>query len=1116
MFTHYNNRQLAEDLEKKLLLYSDTNYMEDFGQSFNKERYKKFVNIIINKYSADIDNLINQLVRYYKSGIEFKDGKLSFDYSEVHLIGSLLYKELFYIDSETAFSQYLELIKTKVHGDMEWWLDIYFDNDGIKNNFLDNATDYIIEHQNKEWITEFSKIDYKRYSWLPNIKNIPEIFHDNNQLYFWLKGDYRNTKEEVLHFIGNSLVSSLLQKVILLESYNTHQINRNRILNILDACQNDYITVGTILVHNDIKLNVFLLTQFDYNLFAFLNLYDIDSAPHSLSDSEINYTQQWEEIVTKQLVNIFFIHFRSHNKEQFSEMLFHTINNLAVRYFHNTNNFKIKNTLFTVLEKTSEFQRKSYSEKEYLFDIVISDLVSKQLSNLISDDNFKIENLFILSYYLEQLNTKSKIFNSDYSALSDNIISGILEYLEVVLLNNNLHIRDLDNLEKINFGLMYELSSNKNDWLKIIDLNLTMEQWQNIIDEEKIKKVLSSSDPRKPREVVEIYFQILLIIFKDLKDNKIAKIISSLAIKFGLKIEYGIFDDSPWRNNQLYVKYIETLNVFEDSLFEDFINNLQKHKRLKDMLKLLSYTVAINRQENIQSKIEVLAKDVLEDNISYFDMREAIQYAMHSDFDDLATNLITIYQDKIEKTGYKHKEKEFYEIVCRKELLDIFYSDIIVLNDKFNQLNAYKIPFDDRNHGIESKQKRCENYKTFIRALLFFETEPIKTYKILENLLEEELNSQYLINMLSAYFKAYEKDYNKVEKFKYILDEFEVYQKRLKPYSKSMHEYSTLLYGYTAIGDEEKFNYLWKEMSLAFQYDINIFEIRCEFLQDINQSFKAKEYINEFKQYRQDLTSDELEIVKQMEIKLDENINIQIENKLQIEIVRQSLNVSLKEAKRNWLDIKDMSSEEHAKIFSNKENLNEFIVDMMLNISKELLNRRINLTREVKRGLELEDIINDWVTSLLNQKMSFLNWSARDQTRGGTSSSGKNVGEKDLEVYDTKGEKLFVFEAFRLFSVDTTTINEHINKLNGYNANGCQTVIVMIYSNVNDFVSLCTNYQGFLKTFDYKGFDNLACLKTHSLDEIDSSSTNIKLLKEVRLKNNTPINIYHYLLDFKD
>lgn len=592
MFTHYNNRQLAEDLEKKLLLYSNTNYVEDFGQYFNKERYEKFVNIIINKYCADIKNLINQLVRYYKSGIEFKDGKLSFDYSEVHLLGSLLYKKLFYIDSETAFSQYLELIKTKVHGDMERWLDIYFDNDGIKNNFLDNATDYIIEHQNKEWITEFSKIDYKRYSWLPNIKNIPEVFHDNNQLYFWLKGDYRHTKEEVLHFIGNSLISSLLQKVILLESYNTQQINRNRILNILDACQNDYITVGTILVHNDIKLNVFLLTQFDYSLFAFLNLYDIDSASHGLSDSEINYTQQWEEIVTKQLVNIFFMHFRSHNKEQFSVMLFHTINNLAVRYFYNTNNFKIKNTFFTVLEKTSKFQRKLYSEKEYLFDIVISDLVSKQLSNLIYDDNFKIENLFILSYYLEQINTKSKIFNSDYSALSDSIINGILEYIEVVLTNNNLHIGDLDNLEKINFGLMYELSSNKKDWLKIIDLNLTMEQWQNIIDEEKIKKGLSSSDPRKPREVVEIYFQILLIIFKEIKDNKIAKIISSLAIKFGLKIEYGIFDDSPWKNNQLYVKYIEALNVFEDSLFEDFINNLQKHKRLKDMLKLLSYTVA--------------------------------------------------------------------------------------------------------------------------------------------------------------------------------------------------------------------------------------------------------------------------------------------------------------------------------------------------------------------------------------------------------------------------------------------------------------------------------------------------------------------------------------------
>lgn len=301
-------------------------------------------------------------------------------------------------------------------------------------------------------------------------------------------------------------------------------------------------------------------------------------------------------------------------------------------------------------------------------------------------------------------------------------------------------------------------------------------------------------------------------------------------------------------------------------------------------------------------------------------------------------------------------------------------------------------------------------------------------------------------------------------------------------------------------------------MPKQYQYDFRIFEIRCQFLQGNNQALIAKDYINEFKKVYKSNQEVLSKIVK-IENELDDNIIIDIEKKLNLKIDFSDTTLTIKDAKNYWRQIKDMSDDEHAQIFSKNDNVNDFIKDIILNISKELLNRKINIQKQKK--LELEDIINDWVKSLVEQRMSFLNWHVKDQTRGGKSSSEENVGEKDLEVFNTQNEKLFLFEAFRLFSADSNTIGEHINKLDGYNADGCNMLIVMVYTQVNNFVELCNNYTNILKKIDYKGFDKLTSLEEHIFESPDAKSSKIKSFREYRYKNNNKITIYHFLLDFK-
>lgn len=1109
---------LAEDLEKKLLLYINVNEAHKETYFFNHERNKKFVEIIINKYNLDLSYMINRLERYYRNGISIENNKLSFNHSEINAICSQLYKELYYINSNNVLETFMHIIQTKLNGDLNWWLDISFDNDSIKNNFLNEATQYITENQNKTWISEFEKVNYERYSWLPNIKTskIPETFNDYNNLYFWFK---HNRNNEVIHFIGNPLIRHLLHNVIILENYNIHSLEKNRILKILEACKDDYITTAYILTNDDIRLNCFLLTYQQYSLYGFLNLYNINTSPHNLSDEEIDYTKEWEDILSNQLVNLYFLHFYNlQYKEDFSNTIFNILNYLTTNYISQYNNpihYKVKNTLSLVMNKivTVEIQISQY-EKTTLFELVIDDLINKQLEKLQSKKNIHEKSYFILAFYLKNINHKNKISNKIDTKILTKVTEEITNNLKQTFSNqlNNFYI-DFDFINKIDFGIIYELTNDKKIWLDLMNINLIKHEWNRILENKKEKTTLSSQDEREPREIVKLYFQILMIIYKYSNDVDIAKVINNIAVEFGVKIDLGIFLEYSFEKNALFDEYLEVLNLFDDELFINFLEALKEKNNLKVILQLYYNTVSKERQETIEQYIKQIKNKLTEDTVSYYDIRESISYAINNGFQELANTLIKFYKSKIEITNYTPNEKEFFELICKKDLLDI-YHEKINNSEKFDKLHNYQIPFDDKNWGIESKQKKCENYKIFIRAIIFFDKEPEKAYKILEQLVDKEINSLYLINMLNAYFKHYENDSYKKEKFTEILNKYASYIEKIPNYQKNLFDYQSLFYGYLTSENEKKSIELWLELPKQYQYNFRIFELRCQFLQQNKQVFKAKEYIKDFKKYQSNINI--LSNINKIEKQLDDDIYIEVQNQLSVKIDSNNLNLTLKEAKNYWLQIKDMTDEEHSQVFSKSKTVNDFIKNIMLSISTELLNRKINLQRQLTNGhnLELEDIINDWVTSLLEQKMSFLNWTVKDQTRGGKSSSGENPGEKDLEVYNAQNNKLFLFEAFRLFSLETDNIKEHINKLDGYNPDGCQTLVVMAYTNVNDFVTLCNNYENLLSIMDYKGFDKLSSFNNHNFNNIELESVTIKILQEVRYKNNVEVNIYHFLLDF--
>ena len=531
----YEINNLSEDLENKLSLYSDRDSKIESNLIFNSDKYNKYVDIIINPNDIDKLYMINRLENHYKNSIEIIDDKLQFSHSDISNISSKLYKTLYEQNNQNAFGLYIKIIRDRLTGDINWWLNIDFDDENVKNNFLDNATTYIIEHQNQNWVNEFRKIDYERYNWLPQIKidQIPENFDNVSDLYFWLK---ENRNRECLDFIGSSFIRYLLNEVIRLENYNIYNLNKNRVLNILEACKDDYITIGYILTNDNIKLNSFFLKQFQYCPYAFLNLYNANISSHNITDYSIDYTKQWQEILANQLVNIFFKHFYNlQYRKQFSQIIFNLINYLTGQYaqqYNNIHHYKSNYTLSLVLEKLSSFEIKiSQYEKTYFFDLIIEELVSVQLLDFKNKKEFDRKNYFLISYYLKQINIKRKITDEVYETLVLAITQAITNNLQEVFNNkseNNAIFIDYDFLEKIDFGLVYQLSLDKSQWLKILDIDL-------------VKNGLNSGAMYVPSVIAQLYFKIMLNIFQSTQDSNIKQYINKLAIELGLEPKYSIF-----------------------------------------------------------------------------------------------------------------------------------------------------------------------------------------------------------------------------------------------------------------------------------------------------------------------------------------------------------------------------------------------------------------------------------------------------------------------------------------------------------------------------------------------------------------------------------------------
>ena len=93
-----------------------------------------------------------------------------------------------------------------------------------------------------------------------------------------------------------------------------------------------------------------------------------------------------------------------------------------------------------------------------------------------------------------------------------------------------------------------------------------------------------------------------------------------------------------------------------------------------------------------------------------------------------------------------------------------------------------------------------------------------------------------------------------------------------------------------------------------------------------------------------------------------------------------------------------------------------------------------------------EDARNRFVSALVTAQLKGTGNVSADQQTGGTSSTGKSIGERDFVIKDEIGQEILIYEGLNLKSLDKPYLDKHIDKvLKNYNPQGLRYSILVTY-----------------------------------------------------------------------
>lgn len=1075
----------------------------------------------------DLDSL-NYLESRYNNKFTFK-----FSYEDIKPIGSELWKLLYSQNTSTkdAFEKWLYLMSNAF--DYSDIINLDFENEKPKNDFLDEVVEYILSSKELQepWPDTYKKLYFEAtrhhhpiYEHNPALPNeLKELNPNKNILDAFLWWNSRAITDRLFP-MGISIYENLIYFIIKNDSnLPDENLSFYRTKRLFGSCLNRPFLAGQLLtkIFND-SLIPFYLSNRNTLVIGMMHILSNNNTPNLRTDTN-DYMIQWKKIIWNQSLDIFFSFFKNlSNKEEAVRIISELLILLSQDAYSKNN--KTISYLTITLEYLEKIQTRIVSNqpKEFLLKVVLDELIDRVVEKDFGNNfsfSLPYEKINILVWLLLKVYQESLAVNNNYKTtdLASKIIDEVLR----------LYKSSINRALEFSSGLQEDERLSMFNWALVLELSTYNQKKAFLgVGKQLLKDIQIANDEIYTKlQTIRVHLKLLLSLYTSASTGDKSEIEKAI-----LETVKCLTDTQNWKsdifqaflerdNNMMFESLAQISNQFSDKGQEEFIIHILKNASTANLFKLLKHTTSKKRKK--QTLDELTERQISEENFTSIpEIIDSLVLSLNeADLQDYSESLLYIFEQN-QRGNYYTKTLE--EIKYKSTVTKIFNQKAFKRDEKIKQINQVKNPFNDkRNFGNpnQSMQAEIDRYRRFLTGLLYFEDEPQTTYTHLKALLDESVQPSYASNMLNARYRIIEKEFQSDDKryfeaYKYAIEEWEDYSKSFLNHNLDKYEYLLLLEGYQIINNSEKFLKYWNQIPEYLQKDLEVVPIRCKFLQKEHLSHKALEYLKEVIQFHGELDTQEQAKLENIRKELNENLEVQYLAKFEPKENFESIRLSLRDAQNYWLKIKNMLDEDHANIFSRSQDttLDDFILEMMRLISLELLERRENI-KEKNTKLYIEDMINDWVTSLINQRMDFIQWSARDQSRGGKSASSKGSGERDIIVSNQSKNDLFLIEAFRLFGCTKQTIKTHMDKLDGYNAKGCRILIALVYCKVNDFPKLCSDYKDYLAQQQYKNFDPIH-LSTHSFLDVDSGKVNLKIFKEIRKKNRDDIVLYHFLCDF--
>ena len=869
-------------------------------------------------------------------------------------------------------------------------------------------------------------------------------------------------------------------------------------------------------------------------------------------------------MIWQQSLDIYFSHFELIYGEQRLEEAGKGISDLLIELsngvfsqFRGGMISRVKVCLLESLKFLEKAQYKEYTNAPY--QSLLQSILPIIHSNIIryielAEDDAPFKEWYLLFWCLDKSSLHAiNLFvdECDSKKLSETIVKSIYNSYSLVMqkmLNGSGLGLDGDAIfDQLDWKLMFDLSgrSDRASLITILDTK------------EIIAKQVSSDNRNTGRQIVtaiRMHIRLLMNIYSRMDDHRsndacnIAHQLVNITNLFGFGKESvrGIFDiiiDGSDNFSRVYLweRLVCLANSFEDSTFHQFINQiLNTNTPWRSILTLYKETVYESRRIDILNHINKF--DIGKNRfITVPEMRDTLLLAVNSGLTELADTLLEYGKNNVREMF----KPEWSGIEYKINLQKIYQNTNMQLVEKDAAISEYKLPLEITNTNganITIKQD-LEQYKRFILALLYFETDPAKCYRYLNALCNEKINPMYASNRLAARIKIIESSSSVVDKvagYKLAIIEWNDAELKIPNHKRSMFENKLLLICYSNINDVVKFNEVWDRLPEYEQASYDLVQVRCKFLQDNDFVKDGIEYLETVRKLHNVIPESMAIILDKLKDELLNKHSIE-SKKVDVYVSLMTGQLSVDQARNIWLEIKEFKDSDHAKIFRGSHQteytLEQFVIDNVIMVANELLLRGNNLQRltdnnEQKKqyteeeakplilgestvSLEGENIINDWFVSLFEHRMSYLSWRVADQKRSGCSPSGINPGNPDAWISNSRNNRLFLFEAFRLLGLSTNVIDEHIDKLAGYDSIGCSPIIVAVYCYVADFNDLCSKYISHLESRQYKGFDFMDLSVPNNHFELVENLAKLRVYKEMRYRETKHIIVYHVMLSFK-